>query len=77
MRKPAFCICENTVADQLRGNRAADQRFSFRLHSPSIVFYGCTARRESGLVGSPAENRFSHDAAQTIQHCLEVMRHIT
>ena len=27
MRKPAFCICENKDADQLRGNREADQRF--------------------------------------------------
>ena len=26
MRKPAFCICENKDADQLRGNREADQR---------------------------------------------------
>ena len=26
MRKPDFCICENKDADQLRGNREADQR---------------------------------------------------
>ena len=25
MRKPAFCICENKDADQLRGNGEADQ----------------------------------------------------
>ena len=30
MRKPFFCICENKDADQLRGNREADQRFCFR-----------------------------------------------
>ena len=30
MRKLAFCICENKDADQLRGNREADQRFCFR-----------------------------------------------
>ena len=29
MRKPAFCICENKDADQLRGNREADQRLCF------------------------------------------------
>ena len=29
MRKPAFCICENKDADQLCGNRTADQRFVF------------------------------------------------
>ena len=30
MRKPAFGICENKDADQLRGNREADQRLCFR-----------------------------------------------
>ena len=33
MRKPAFCICENKAnkaADQLRSNRATDQRHCFR-----------------------------------------------
>ena len=30
MRKPVFCICENKDADQLRGNREADQRLCFR-----------------------------------------------
>ena len=29
MRKPAFCICEYKDADQLRGNREADQRLFF------------------------------------------------
>ena len=29
VRKPAFCICENKDADQLRGNREADQRLFF------------------------------------------------
>ena len=29
MRKPDFCICENKGADQLRGNREADQRLCF------------------------------------------------
>ena len=30
MGKPTICICENTGADQLRGNREADQRLCFR-----------------------------------------------
>ena len=30
MRNPMFCICENKDADQLRGNREADQRLCFR-----------------------------------------------
>ena len=29
MKKPAFCICENKDADQLRGKQAADQRLCF------------------------------------------------
>ena len=29
MRKPDFCICKNKDADQLRGNREADQRLYF------------------------------------------------
>ena len=29
MRKPAFCICENKDADQLRSNRTADQHLCF------------------------------------------------
>ena len=29
MRKPTFCIYENKDADQLRGNRKADQRLCF------------------------------------------------
>ena len=32
VRKPAFCICENKDADQLRGNREADQRLLFSLY---------------------------------------------
>ena len=29
MRKPDLCICEDKVADQLRGNREADQRLCY------------------------------------------------
>ena len=36
MRKPVFCICENKGADQLRGNREADQRLCFR-HTDSTI----------------------------------------
>ena len=34
MRKPAFCICED--ADQLRGNREADQRLCFHYTDSTI-----------------------------------------
>ena len=36
MRKPDFCICENKDADQLRGNREADQRLCFRYSDSKI-----------------------------------------
>ena len=36
MRKPAFCKCENKDADQLRGNREADQRLCFRYTDSTI-----------------------------------------
>ena len=75
MRKPAFCICENKDADQLRGNREADQRLCFRYtdsKSPLLPIYenfkplailcGYTAWFMSDLVGNP-EDRFSHNKA--------------
>ena len=36
VRKPAFCICENKDADQLRSNPEADQRLCFR-HTDSAI----------------------------------------
>ena len=36
MRKPAFCICENKDADQLRGNGEADQRLCLRFIKSTI-----------------------------------------
>ena len=36
VRKPDFCICENKDADQLRGNREADQRLCFRYTDSTI-----------------------------------------
>ena len=36
MRKPEFYICENKDADQLRGNREADQRLCFRYLDSTI-----------------------------------------
>ena len=73
MRKPAFCICENKDADQLRSNREADQRLCFRytysaiplLPKPLAIICGCTARFVSDLVGNP-EDRFSHNEAHFI-----------
>ena len=36
MRKPTICISENKGADQLRGNREADQRLCFRSTDSTI-----------------------------------------
>ena len=36
VRKPDFRICENKDADQLRGNREADQRLCFRYIDSTI-----------------------------------------
>ena len=36
MRKLAFSICENKDADQLRGNREADQRLCFHYTASTI-----------------------------------------
>ena len=38
-RKPAFCICENKDADQVRGNREADQRLCFRYIASTILYF--------------------------------------
>ena len=78
LRKPAFCICKNKDADQLRGNREADQRFSFRYKDSTIpllpksddfrllaIFFGSTAWFVSDLVGNP-EDQFSHVAAHMV-----------
>ena len=75
MRKLAFCMCENKDADQLRGNRAADQRLCFRYTDSAIPlltkseisslymhFCDCKARFVLDLVGNP-EDRFSHNEA--------------
>ena len=76
MKKPAFCICEKTGADQLRGNRPADQCLCFRyidstirqLHKsqnfkPLAVIGGCTAVFVSDLVRNPEDSFFSqHDS---------------
>ena len=36
MGKPTICICKNKDADQLRGNREADQRLCFRNSDSTI-----------------------------------------
>ena len=76
VRKPAFCIGENKGADQLCGDREADQRLCYRYidstmpctfyirnFKPLAIFCGYTAEFVSDLVGNP-EERFSDYEAQ-------------
>ena len=39
VRKPAFCICKNKDADQLRCNRKADQRCCFRYTIVQCLYF--------------------------------------
>ena len=67
MRKPAFCICKNKyAADQLRGNREADQRLCFHyidssnhLLSKSKIssFYPSSVAVQPGLCRTRSETR--------------------
>ena len=67
---PAFGIYENKNADQLRGNRATDQRLCFHcidgtihlLSKSAISSRLCTAWFVPDLVGNP-EERFSQGEA--------------
>ena len=73
MRKPAFCIFEIKGADQLCGNRTADQRLCFHymasttplLKSLSHLLRLHSPGFVSDLVVNP-EDRFSRDAAHLI-----------
>ena len=74
LRKPAFCICENKDADQLRSNCAAIQRLCFRSRIVQSLYYLNPKFQASSYilwlhslvcVGNP-EDRFSHDEA----HCI-------
>ena len=75
MRKPTFCICENKDADQLRGNREADQRLCFRyIGSQSLFSLNPKFQASSHFLelyslvcvgpGQKPVRWFSHDAAQ-------------
>ena len=74
MRKPAFCICENKEADQLRGNREADQRLCFRYTDSTIPLLPKSEisslyrlyRPVCVEPGRKPEDRFSHNEAQVM-----------
>ena len=56
MRKPAFCMCENKDADQLRGNREADQRLCFHYidsRTPLLPIYEISSLQPSSVAVQP------------------------
>ena len=56
MRKPTFCICENKDADQLRGNREADQCLCFRYIDSTIPLLSkseISSHQPSSVVAQP------------------------
>ena len=77
MRKHGFCICEIKGADQLRDNRAADQRLCFgryidsvltALHKSSYVAYK-RAWFVSDLIGKPEDSFFLTTRLISIRRC--------
>ena len=52
MRKPTFCICENKDAEQLRGNREADQRLCFRYIDSTVPLQSISKLFESRVIAS-------------------------
>ena len=78
MRKPAFCICENKDADQLCGNRTADQRLCFRYTNCTFPLLPTSEISSPYHIlwlyspvcvgpGRSLEDRFSHDEAHFIE----------
>ena len=72
VRKPAFCKCENKDADQLHGNREADQRICFRYKDSTIrLLSKSSVAVQPGLcrpwseVGDP-DDQFSHNEAHIL-----------
>ena len=56
MRKPYFSICKYKYADQLRGDREADQRLCFRYTDsaiPLIPKYEISSLQPSSVVVQP------------------------
>ena len=76
MRKPAFCMCKNKAADQLRSNCTADQRLCFRNKDSTIPLLPKSEIQPSvavqpGLCGPRSKNpedRFSHNEAHMYRH---------
>ena len=72
MRKPAFCMCKNKGADQLRSKHVAEQRICFGYIDSTIPLFPKSQISSCGcmwfvldLVGNP-EYRFSFETARIV-----------
>ena len=68
MRKPAFCICENKDADQLRGYREADQRLCLRYTASTIPLlskYKISSLQPSSVIAKPGLYRTRSETQKT------------
>ena len=81
MRKPAFCICENKDADQLRGDREADQRLCFRYTDSTIPllpkseissFYPSSVTAQPGLCQTWSETLKTGSLTTRLIHSLSL-----
>ena len=83
MRKPTTCIGENKDADQLRGNREADQRLCFRYSVQFLFFLNLKFLASSSFmclyrlvcVGPVRKPHcwFSHEVAQIIGELVSIL----
>ena len=67
MRKPAVSICENKDADQLPGNREADQHLCFRYTDrtiPLLPKYEISSLQPSSAAVQPGLSRFGNPEDQ-------------
>ena len=84
MRKPTFCICENKDADQLRGNREADQRLCFRYIDSTIPLFSkseISSLLQSSVVVQPGLCRTRSETRMLVfsrrgSHVLEVSNQV-
>ena len=81
MRKPTFCICENKDADQLCGNREADQRLCFCYVDSTIPLpskSGISSHQPTSVAVQPGLCRIMSEIRTLVFSCrgLYIFRHI-
>ena len=86
MRNPVCLKCENKGTDQLRGYLSLYVRYiertssiqSLEMLNPLTIFYCCTARFVSDLVGNPGDRFFSgRGSCNVFTRCVPKMMTMT